>query len=165
MSCGVGHRCGSDLTLLWLWPRPVATPLIWPLVWESLYAMGVALKRPQKKKERKKERKKRKGKDQNGDTEGFWTSFLPQRHQIYSYTWGNSLRKIQKLGEWLPISGNWENAHNETRKAETHFHHKPLAQCDTISKETLTPILSLRSKRFIYLYSLYKAEIIWSPPV
>ena len=25
VSCGVGHRCGSDLTLLWLWYRPAAT--------------------------------------------------------------------------------------------------------------------------------------------
>ena len=25
MSCGVGHRCGSDLVLPWLWHRPAAT--------------------------------------------------------------------------------------------------------------------------------------------
>ena len=30
-SCGVGHRCGSDPMLLWLWPRPAATVPIWPL--------------------------------------------------------------------------------------------------------------------------------------
>ena len=29
--CGVGHRCGSDSTLLWLWLRPAATAPIWPL--------------------------------------------------------------------------------------------------------------------------------------
>ena len=28
MSCGVGHRFGLDLTLLWLWRRPAATALI-----------------------------------------------------------------------------------------------------------------------------------------
>ena len=28
VSCGIGHRCGSDLTLLWLWHRPAATALI-----------------------------------------------------------------------------------------------------------------------------------------
>ena len=28
MSCGVGHRRGSDPALLWLWCRPVATALI-----------------------------------------------------------------------------------------------------------------------------------------
>ena len=45
MSCGVDHRCSSDLTLLWLWRRLAATVLIGPLAWESPYAMGVALKR------------------------------------------------------------------------------------------------------------------------
>ena len=45
MSCGVGHRCGSDLVLLWLWHRPVATALFRPLAWEPLYAAGVALKK------------------------------------------------------------------------------------------------------------------------
>ena len=28
MSYGVGHRCGLDLVLLWLWCRPAATALI-----------------------------------------------------------------------------------------------------------------------------------------
>ena len=48
MSCGVGHRLGSDLAFLWLWRRP-AVALIQPLAWEPLYAMGAALemaKRP-----------------------------------------------------------------------------------------------------------------------
>ena len=45
MSCGVGHRCGSDLALLWLWHRLAATVLIRSLAWELPYAMGVALKR------------------------------------------------------------------------------------------------------------------------
>ena len=43
MSCGVGHRCGLDLTLLWLWQRSAAAALIQPLVWEPPYAMGAAL--------------------------------------------------------------------------------------------------------------------------
>ena len=47
MSCGVVHRCGLDLTLLWLWCRPAATALIRPLAWESPYAADVALKRQQ----------------------------------------------------------------------------------------------------------------------
>jgi len=34
MSCGVGHRCSSDLVLLWLWCRPAATAPIRPLAWE-----------------------------------------------------------------------------------------------------------------------------------
>ena len=56
MSCGVVHRYGSDLALLWLWCRPAATALIRPVAWEPPYATGVALKR-QKKKKKKKERK------------------------------------------------------------------------------------------------------------
>ena len=57
MSCGVGHRCGSDPMLLWLWCRPAAVAPIQPLAWELLHAEGVALKR-QKKKEKGKEKKK-----------------------------------------------------------------------------------------------------------
>ena len=34
MSCGVGHRRGPDLVLLWLWHRPDATAPIGPLAWE-----------------------------------------------------------------------------------------------------------------------------------
>ena len=39
MSCGVGHRCGSDPELL----RPAATAPIRPLAWEPPYAAGAAL--------------------------------------------------------------------------------------------------------------------------
>ena len=45
MSCGVGHRCGSDPILLWLWCRPAATALIIPLAWEPPYAVGAALEK------------------------------------------------------------------------------------------------------------------------
>ena len=45
MSCGVGHRHGSDLELLWLWYRPVATALIRPLAWEPPCAAGAALEK------------------------------------------------------------------------------------------------------------------------
>ena len=51
MSCGVGHRRGSDP--VWLWRRPVATAPIGPLAWEPSYAAGAAqeiAKRPKKKK-------------------------------------------------------------------------------------------------------------------
>ena len=53
MSCGVGHRHGSDLVLLWLWCRLAAVAPIGPLAWDSPYAAGMALKRqpPQKKKQ------------------------------------------------------------------------------------------------------------------
>ena len=49
MSCGVGHRCTSDLVLLWLC-RPAATSLTGPLAWEPPYAVGAA---PEEKKEKK----------------------------------------------------------------------------------------------------------------
>ena len=52
MSCGVGHRQGSDTELLWLWCRLAAAALIQTLAWEPPYAVGAALKR-QKKKKRK----------------------------------------------------------------------------------------------------------------
>ena len=49
MSCGVGRRPGSDMALLWLWCRPVATAPIRPLAWEPLYATGAALGKTKKK--------------------------------------------------------------------------------------------------------------------
>ena len=42
MSCDVARRSCSDLALLWLWCRPVATAPIPPLAWEPPYAAGVA---------------------------------------------------------------------------------------------------------------------------
>uniref|UniRef100_A0A8D1V8V0 Microsomal triglyceride transfer protein large subunit n=1 Tax=Sus scrofa TaxID=9823 RepID=A0A8D1V8V0_PIG len=41
VNCGVGYRCGSDLTLLWLWQRLVAAVPTQPLVQELPYAAGV----------------------------------------------------------------------------------------------------------------------------
>ena len=52
MRCGVGHRRGSDLALLWLCCRPAATALIRRLAWEPPYAMGVALKGQKRKKKK-----------------------------------------------------------------------------------------------------------------
>ena len=49
MSCGVGHRCGSDLVLLWLWHRLAALALIRPLAWELTSTTGVSLKKHAKK--------------------------------------------------------------------------------------------------------------------
>ena len=49
MSCGVGHRCSSDLALLWLWGRLTAAAFIQPLAWELPYAAGAALKRQKNK--------------------------------------------------------------------------------------------------------------------
>ena len=69
MSCGVGHRCGSDPTLLWLWRRLAATAPIQPLAWEPPHAVGVALEKTKKKEEKKEEEEKRKkaGKGKKGE--------------------------------------------------------------------------------------------------
>ena len=82
MSYGVGHRHGSDPTLLWLWHRLLATALIQPLAWEPPYAMGAAQeiatttkdkkdkKINKKKKKKKKKRKKKKRKNYCSGMEG-----------------------------------------------------------------------------------------------
>ena len=49
MNCGVGHRRGSDLALLWLWCRLAEAALIGPLAWERPYASGVDLKKKKRK--------------------------------------------------------------------------------------------------------------------
>ena len=50
--CGVGHRHGLDLALLWLWHRKAATAPTQPLAWESPHAKGAALERKDKKKKK-----------------------------------------------------------------------------------------------------------------
>ena len=52
MSCGAGHRCGSDPSLLWVWHRLVAAAPIKPLDWELPYAAGAAIKRKKEKEKR-----------------------------------------------------------------------------------------------------------------
>ena len=52
MSCGVGHRLGSDPVLLWLWLRLAAAAPIRPLGWEPPYASG-ATPPPKKDKKRR----------------------------------------------------------------------------------------------------------------
>ena len=54
MICGVGHRQGSNLVLLWLWCRLAATALIRPLAWEPPHGVGAALKRQKQTKKKKK---------------------------------------------------------------------------------------------------------------
>ena len=50
MSCGVGQRPGSGLTI---WQRLVAVTPIQPLAWEAPYAEGTALKKKKKNPEEK----------------------------------------------------------------------------------------------------------------
>ena len=53
-SCGVGHRRGSDSTLLWLWCRLAPGALLRPLARELPYAAGSAFLKKKKKKKKKK---------------------------------------------------------------------------------------------------------------
>ena len=73
MSCGVGHRHGSDLILLCLCGRPVATTPIRPPAWEVPYAVGAALKR--QKKERRKEGR-----------EDTYTAYSRGRKEVVTYS-------------------------------------------------------------------------------
>ena len=50
--CVIGHRCDSDLTLLWLCCRLAAAAPNWPVSWELPYATIVALKIKAKKKKK-----------------------------------------------------------------------------------------------------------------
>ena len=54
VSCGVGHRHGSDPVSLWLWCRLAAAAPIRPLPWELPYATCAALKSQKKKKRKRK---------------------------------------------------------------------------------------------------------------
>ena len=45
VSCGVGHKCGLDPSLLWLWCTLAAVALIRPLAGEPPYATGEAIKK------------------------------------------------------------------------------------------------------------------------
>ena len=56
-SCGIGHRCGSDLVLLWLWCRVAAAALIQPPAQELPYAKDAALKRRKQTNKNKKQNK------------------------------------------------------------------------------------------------------------
>ena len=42
VSCGIGHRCSSDLALLWLRHRLAAAALTRSLAWELPYASDMA---------------------------------------------------------------------------------------------------------------------------
>ena len=58
VSRGAGRTHSSDLSLLWLWCRPVAAAPIGPLAWEPPYAAGVALERQKTKQNKTKQNKK-----------------------------------------------------------------------------------------------------------
>ena len=56
VSCDIGHRCGADLALLWLWCRLAATAPVGSLAWEPPYATGAALEETQRQKQTNKQK-------------------------------------------------------------------------------------------------------------
>ena len=71
MSCGLGHRCGLDPMLLWLWPGVVAPT--GPLAWEPPYATGAEKERRKKKEGRKERRKEEKKERERNEGSLLWT--------------------------------------------------------------------------------------------
>ena len=104
MSCGVSHRHGSELELLWLWCRPEATALIKPLAWEPPYATRAALEKAKRQKKKcasiylyQNQRSPIRGIDFSSDS---WTDALsrePSEYKTaflsYSYTYCVTLDK------------------------------------------------------------------------
>ena len=72
MTCGVGHRRGSDMSLLWLWCRPAVVAPIRPIAWEPPYATGVALKGQKTKKKQKQKKTPKKPPKQNKTNKKTW---------------------------------------------------------------------------------------------
>ena len=70
MSCGVGHRHGSDSELLWLWRRPAAAAPIRPLAWKSPYATGTGTGLDKTKRQKKKKKKGERGRGRGGNVGG-----------------------------------------------------------------------------------------------
>ena len=107
MSCGVAHRCGLDLALLWLLHRLAAIALIRPLAWETPYAVGVALKK--KTKDKKKQKTKTK-KPENKTTMRYHLTAV--RTAIINKSSTNSGKSVEKRGLSYTTGGNvnWYNS-------------------------------------------------------
>ena len=90
MSCGVGHRCGSDATLLWLWRRLAATAPIRPLGWESPYDTEAALEKAKRQKKKKKKNREMDDVIDALDANGIKTF----RHLIWLPGWAFAFYKI-----------------------------------------------------------------------
>ena len=92
-SWGVGRRCGWDLALLWLLPRPAAAALIPPLAWGTAICC-----RCDSKKEKKKIKSLSKNQIKLGSVRLKWLGML------HWWEWGETERKgrskARKLFDW-----------------------------------------------------------------
>jgi len=94
MSCGVGHRGGSEPELLWLQRRPVAAAPIQLLAWEPPHASSVALKSKKEREGGRKEERKR-------PVMRIWVNSLKtkpsQSPEQYQDQWGFFLKVVRFL--------------------------------------------------------------------
>ena len=106
-----GHRCGSDLVLLWC--RPTATAPIQHLAWKPPYAMGKA-----KKKDKKIRQKKKKKKRQTGILLAYiWAvrplNVLAKNSWLHSALWWyhpySFLKVTDTYLEFISTRTHWEN--------------------------------------------------------
>ena len=112
MNCGVGHRHGSYLELLWLWCRPAAIAPIRFLAWVLPYAAPAALKRPKEKKKKKekrksKEKKKTERKEKQRPTR--WQTNPPEKNFTLRYPQILTL-KANSSGKLSIVSNSQEMA-------------------------------------------------------
>ena len=93
--CSVGHRCGSDPVLLWLWCRPAAAALIRPLTWELSYAVGAAPKDKTNKQTNSKEILLHTSKDSYPPKDGQWWVLAKMRGnwkpRLIGFGWGHKV--------------------------------------------------------------------------
>ena len=113
MSWGVGCRLGSDLVLLWLRRRLVATAPIQPLASEPPYAMGAALEKAKRQNKTNKQTKKKKERREGDEQQR--KSRCTQNKQGSP---GSDLRG--KIGIELPLNAykgealTWEDGQQDT---------------------------------------------------
>ena len=81
VNCGAGCRCGSDLALLWLWRRPVATAPIGPLAWEPPYAAEADQRNSKKTKKINKNKKNKMG-SREVQIVAQWLTNLNRNHEV-----------------------------------------------------------------------------------
>ena len=115
MSCRVGHRCGSDPALLW----------IWPLARELPYATGAALKRQKEREKKERERKpKITSKQWNANCHQCLQqnskNYKVRKYQVSTRLWANTRQPTllccwwERNPEQLDWRAIWQNRHTSS---------------------------------------------------